>query len=630
VIPQVDIPHNPIPNRRRILLFALPVLTFLAYLPALHGSFIWDDDRHVSANPTLRNLQGLAHIWLRPGDLPQYYPMTYTSFWLEYRLWGTDPLGYHVDNVLLHIASAILLWQLLRRLHVCGAALAAVIFALHPIEVESVAWISERKNLLSTFFALLSLLAYLRNDDRRWPVKAFLLFVLAMLSKTVASTLPAVMLVILWWKRGRVRVRDVVRLLPFFAVSIGLGLFTAYTEVDHVGAKGPDWNLSLLQRCLIACRALWFYLAKLVWPVDLVFSYPRWEIDPHHLWLFLFPAAAIGLAGSLCLLRCRLGRGPLAAIMIFAGVLMPALGFFNTYPMRYSFVADHFQYSAGIAIIALACAALVRMFPQRFLIPIFALILGVLTWRQAHVYAGPEALWRDVLAKNSASWMADENLGVLLAYKQQPTNAELEEAVRLFERVHQLRPQHEKLQANWAEALFKLRRWSEALPHYQAAHHSPGISEQLLDDRIGKTLEHLNRWREAETLFAAAIDRDGSDTIARCGLADALAAQGRTTQAMTEYDAVLKAHPDSSDALKGSGLMLMALGHSTEAADRLNRYVALEPKDAEARVRLARLELQLGRPGEAVKQFAAALSLEPDSQEAQKGLAEAISAEAGH
>ena len=628
MIAQEHIRHNSLLNWQRILLIALPVVTFLAYLPAIRGDFIWDDDRHVWANHTLLNLRGLAHIWFRPSYLPQYYPMTHTSFWLEYRLWGADPLGYHIDNVLLHIINALLLWRLLKKLKICGAALAAVIFALHPIEVESVAWISERKNLLSTFFALLAILAYLQNVGRRWPIKSFLLFAAAMLSKTVASTLPAVLLVIIWWRDGKVRLKDALRLSPFFLLSIGLGLLTALTEVDYVGAKGPDWDLSAIQRFLIAARALWFYLAKLFWPVHLTFSYPRWTIDPHRPWLFLFPVAAAGLAASAWLLRRQLGRGPLAALLIFAGVLMPALGFFNTYPMRYSFVADHFQYAAGISIIALFSAAAVTRLPQRILIPFFAIVLAVPTWHQAHAYAGPEALWRDVLSKNDSSWLALENLGVVLTYQPDPTRPQLEEAVRLFQRVGQLRPQHEKLQANWAEALFKLGRWDEALPHYQAAKDSPAASKGIIDDRMGVALMHLNQPAEAESMFRAAFQLDAADTAAQCGLADALAAQGRTQEALQEYEAVLNADQDLAAAWRGSAIAMLALNRPAQAIDRLEQYVKLIPGDPDAREQLGRLDLKLGRASDAVTQFAKAISLAPDSQSAKLGLAHALAQQA--
>jgi tetratricopeptide (TPR) repeat protein len=272
--------------------------------------------------------------------------------------------------------------------------------------------------------------------------------------------------------------------------------------------------------------------------VNLTFSYPRWIIDPREFILFVFPATLVALIAAAWLLRSQIGRGPLAAILIFVGVLTPALGFFNTYPMRYSFVADHFQYTAGIAMIVLASAATARLFPQRLLIPIIGIPLAILTWRQSHIYASEDSLWRDVIRKNPASWLALENLGVELTYKPHPTRAQLEEAVQLFQRVQQIRPQHEKLHANWAQALFELGQWGESIPHFEAARKSPGASQQLIDQRIGIALSHLNRWPEAEHSFRDALQLDPSDTTSRRGLADALAAQGKPGEALFSHEKI--------------------------------------------------------------------------------------------
>ena len=228
------------------------LLVFLAYLPALRGGFIWDDDAYVTHNPTLHGLGGLQHMWFKVGAVPQYYPMVHTTFWLEYHLWGLNPVGYHLINMLLHGAAAILLWQVLLRLQIQGAWLAAVIFALHPVEVESVSWITERKNVLSAVFYFAAALAYLRfvalkepgGPNRLrwyWYLGALVLFTAALLSKTVTCTLPAALLLVCWWKKGRVQWGDIFPLLPFFALGVGLGLMTAWIEKYHVGAQGAAW-----------------------------------------------------------------------------------------------------------------------------------------------------------------------------------------------------------------------------------------------------------------------------------------------------------------------------------------------------------------------------------------------------
>lgn len=414
------------------LALGLVALTFLAYLPAIRGGFIWDDDSYVTSNPTLRSLDGLKAIWFRPGATPQYYPLIHTALWIQYHLWQLNPLGYHIVNVLLHSTSALLLWLLLTRLQVAGAFLAAGIFALHPVHVESVAWITEIKNVMSAVFYLLSVLFYLkffplRKEDTpslmdrfRFYGLSFLFFVCALLSKTVTCSLPAALLIITWWKRGRVRAKEVLALVPFFAAGLAGGLFTAWMEKHNVGAFGEDWHFTLLERCLIAGRAWCFYVGKLFYPYKLIFTYPRWEINTGSFEQYLFPLAALGTLVVLWFLRNRIGRAPLAGVLFFSATLFPALGFFNVYPMRFSFVADHFQYLASLGIIVLFSAGAAGIFQRQglarpwaaySLCAVLFCVLAVLTWDQGKIYKNRVVLFSDVIAKNPSSWMGYNNRG---------------------------------------------------------------------------------------------------------------------------------------------------------------------------------------------------------------------------
>ncbi|HXV84766.1 MAG TPA: hypothetical protein VEG60_33380, partial [Candidatus Binatia bacterium] len=249
----------------------LVALTLLVYIPAMHAGFIWDDDAYVLNNQTLRSFDGLRQIWFQVGATPQYYPLVFTSYWLEQRLWDLNPTGYHVVNILLHGTCAVLVWRVLKFLEVRGAWIVAAIFALHPVHVESVAWITERKNTLSGVFYLSAALMYFRYalgpNNGQGSVKLYVLslvfYLFALLSKTVTASLPAALLIVLWWKRNRVLWADVRSLIPFFILGIGLGLVTVSMEKYDVGAAGDEWSLSFTERCLIAGRALWFYVAKL-------------------------------------------------------------------------------------------------------------------------------------------------------------------------------------------------------------------------------------------------------------------------------------------------------------------------------------------------------------------------------
>ena len=416
------------------LIAVLIALTLAAYAPVYQTGFIWDDDDYITGNKTLHDLKGLERIWFDRHANPQYYPLVHSSFWIEFHLWGLNPLGYHLVNAALHAVNVVLLLSVLRRLNVPGAFWAAGLFAVHPVMVESVAWVTERKNVLSAFFYLCSFWALLRfwppeeaepQPGGRWRyyALALLLFAAALCSKTVACSLPAAFLLVRWWKRGTLSRRDAWMTAPFFALGLVLALNTAILEKQQVGAAGTEWNFSAVERLLIAGRALWFYLGKLVWPSKLTFIYPRWQIDSQTWWQYLYPLAALGAIGVLWALRRRLGRGPLTAALFFAGTLLPALGFFNVYPMRYSFVADHFQYLASVGLLALAGAAIEfarSHFAANLSRPIVAasglalIVLAAITCRQIGVYQDLQTLWSDTVAKNPSCWLAHNNLGVVL------------------------------------------------------------------------------------------------------------------------------------------------------------------------------------------------------------------------
>ncbi|HVW07984.1 MAG TPA: hypothetical protein VHC90_05350 [Bryobacteraceae bacterium] len=284
VVPALEAPtgqsHS---GRQNFLVFAVLLLAVLiAYQPAWHGARIWDDDAHIT-RPELRSWGGLWRIWFELGATQQYYPLAHSAFWTEAQLWGDHLLGYHLVNIGLHALSSFLIIIILRRLSVSGALLAGVVFALHPIQVESVAWISELKNTLSGVFYFGALLAYISFDRRRRRAPylvAALLFILALLTKSVTATLPLGLLVIFWWKRGTLFWRrDVMPLLPFFAVATTAGFFTSWAERSLIGAQGAGFDFSAIDRLLIAGRAFLFYLQQLLLPVDLIFIYPRWNLD---------------------------------------------------------------------------------------------------------------------------------------------------------------------------------------------------------------------------------------------------------------------------------------------------------------------------------------------------------------
>src|SRR5881398_1120180 len=280
----------------------LAVVTILAYQPAWQGGLLWDDD-NCTTPPELRSLDGLWRIWFQPRATAQYYPLVFSSYWLQQRLWGDSTTGYHLVNLLLHIGCVVLALKILRLLRIPGAELATIVFALHPVNVETVAWIAERKNTLSGLFGLAATLWYLKFDEgRSRPSYALAvgLFLLGLLSKTAIVTLPLALLVIFWWKRGAISWRrDVVPLIPFFFLSAAAGLMTWWVEYSNMGYKARTLDFSLVDRCLIAGRAFWFQLGKVLWPSNLMFVYSRWEINAAVAWQYLFPLAVLGLLAIL-------------------------------------------------------------------------------------------------------------------------------------------------------------------------------------------------------------------------------------------------------------------------------------------------------------------------------------------
>lgn len=539
---------------------SLLAITGAAYAGVAGCGFIWDDNLRVSENPTLLSMAGLRQIWFEIAANKQYYPLVFTSFWIEYRLWGADPLGYHLVNLLLHGTLAILFWRVLLALEVPGAWLAAAVFAVHPVHVESVAWISERKNVLSGVFYLASALAYFRHVGKRERGESrsrslyavsLALFVCALLAKTVTCTLPAALLLALWWKNGSVARRDALALVPFFALGIGLGLITVWLERHEVGAAGSQWDFSLLERCLIAGRAVWFYLGKLVWPEPLIFNYPRWSIDAGAPWQYLYPLAALAVVAGLWLLRHRLGRGPIACWLFFCGTLFPALGFFDTYPMRFSFVADHFQYLASLGPIALAAAAAIagaqRLGPpgRRAAWVCAALLLATLatlTARRVPVYQGLESLWVDTLRQNPGSYLAHYNLAELLR-KRGDSEAAIQHYRASIEAAPDLARAHNNLANLLADrgeieaAMQHYRRAIEIVPDYALAH--ANLAELLLyQGEIEEAIDHL---REAARSAPFQADH-------QLALAQALTRAGRPDEAHPHFVAARRLARKASQA----------------------------------------------------------------------------------
>jgi protein O-mannosyl-transferase len=613
--------------------------TLAAYFPALRGGLVWDDDFHVT-KAALRSLSGLARIWFRLGATSQYYPVLHTAFWIEYHLWGDATLGYHLVNMFLHAASACLFILLLQRLKVPGAWFGGLLFALHPVGVESVAWISEQKNTLSTVFYLLATLTYLRWRVAARPYLYFLataFFILAILSKSVTVTLPAALLVIIWWQDGRLAWRrDVRPLIPWFVLGAAAGLLTAWVERRYIGAQGTAFALTPVDRLLLAGRVSWFYFGKLLWPANLIFIYPHWTIDATELRQCLYPLAALGALAGLWALRGRT-RAPLAIALLFVGSLFPALGFFNVYPFQFSYVADHFQYLASLAIYAAAAGAWgawerrgqvakvgtggppvsteiqsnrTPTNPTPYLAAVVVLgVLGVLTWRQSHNYRDARTLYEATLASNPACWLADTNLGILLADAGQPAAA-----VVRFNQSLAINPDSSETHLDMGNALRALGQNAGAMaqyglalqgrPNFAPAHYNKGVALA----GVGQRDEAIAEYREAIRLnpdYAEAHDN----------LGNALRDSRRLPEALAEYRIALQLDPASAEFHNNLGVALAEGGQLPEAIDEMTEAIRLRPRYADAEDNLGMALAQTGHADDALRHFQAAVDDAPDRLE---------------
>jgi len=576
--------------RGRALIFAvlLATVTILAYRPAWHGGFLWDDDDYIINNELLTAPHGWQRIWFSLDSPSQYFPLTYSTFRIEHALWGLNTTGYHWVNLLLHLGNALLVWAVLARLGVPGSWLAAAIFALHPVQVESVAWITERKNVLMGFFFLLTLLAWIafvgKRTRRLWIFYclALIFYVLALSAKATACTLPAALFLILWLQKKPITMRRLMQIVPFVILGIGMGLLVVWWEHYHQGTNRAVFTfLSPIERILVASRAVWFYLSKIFWPSNLTFIYPRWNISPtdlvHYIWFLLGITACV----VIYFLRRYFGRSVEVAAAFFVATLSPVLGFIMLFTFRYTFVADHYQYLACIGPIALASAGIVSFsekFTQYRVIILSAALLVVaglatLTWRQAATYADIETLWRTTLARNPESWMAHTNIGLVLFQKGQ-----IDDAIAHYRSALQIQP-------DWWDAEYNL----------------------------GTALSAKGEVDEAILHSEKAVAMRPTDPDAQVSLANLLFQKGRIDEAIAHYQKAITARPDDFLARYGLGHALLEKGELDSAIQACRSALLLRPLDADCHTTLAIALEEKGNPAEAIQHYNKALELAPKS-----------------
>src|SRR5437588_1478334 len=521
---------------------AVCALTVIVYRPAWNGQFVWDDDRYVVNNHLLTAPDGLRRIWFSLDAPSQYFPLAYTVLRIEHALWDLNPAGYHWVNIVLHLGTALLVWCVLARLKVPGAWLAGAIFAVHPVQVESVAWIAELKNVLMGFFFLLTLWMWIEYVDptRRhrslFYLGALVFYLLALFAKATACTLPAALLLILWLKEKPISWRVWLEILPFIALALGVGLLAVWWEKYPQGTRVLV-SLTPIERVLVASRAVWFYLSKLFWPSDLIFIYPQWKIDPGSAVAYIGLIAAAATAAVIYFAHRFFGRGIEVAALFLLATLAPVAGFVMLYTVRYTFVADHYQYLASIGPIALASASLVTLsrLSKTLQWPVVAggfailICLGLLTWRQSATYRDLETLWRTTIAKNPSCWMAYNNLGVVQFEK-----GNIDDAIDKYEQSLRLYPEYPEAHYNLGSALLQKGYADEAI---QQCEEALKIQPNEPDAHIvlGNAFMSKQDVDQAISQYEQALTLRPEDSNAHYNLGTAFQAKGETERAAAEY-----------------------------------------------------------------------------------------------
>jgi protein O-mannosyl-transferase len=596
----------------------LVVITCLVYLPSINGGFLLDDKELITRNDLVRAPDGLFRFWCTTDPL-DYWPVTNSAFWIEWRLWGDNPSGYHALNLTLHIVESLLVWIILRKLSFPGAIAAALVFAVHPVNVESVAWISSLKNLLAMLFALLSALWYLRSHGGPWererrenggpwdreqdahretanrsshpssliphPSSFYWLslaaFLLAMLSKGSVATLPLIILAIAWWLRP-LGTRDLVRIAPFFAIAAIFVVLNVWFQTH--GSQTVIRNADFLDRLLGAGGVVWFYLYKGLWPVDLLFVYPQWHVDAANLlwWLPLLSAFIVTLVLWITIIlrhsRDTLARPLLFAWVVFCAALVPAMGFADVGFMKNSLVADRYQHIAIIAPIALAAAAFSVWFgqlraalrrPAALIVAAAVAVLALLAWRQSSLYRDQITLCRATLQKNPDSWLLHNNLG---------------------------------------NAFHAIGREDLAIEQYK-------LSLQLMDDapqilnNLGNALDETGNPEQGIEYLKRSLELQPDYPSALYNMGNAMMHIARYDEAIGYYQKALRLKPDYAEPYINSGNALAHLGRFQEAIDQYNRAIKIQSDNALCWYDLALADANLRQSSQAVACAERALDL---------------------
>jgi tetratricopeptide (TPR) repeat protein len=596
-------------------------VTLWIYWPSLQGALIWDDQWYITMNPLLHDSTGLWKFWFQPGSWVEYYPVQESVLWLQWQLWGEDTLGYHLTNLGLHLVSAFLVWSLLSKFGLRFAWLGGLIFAVHPVQVESVAYICELKNTLSLPFFLLAMgkwIDYEESKAKRDYGMALGLFTVAMLGKITMAPFPAVILLYAWWKRGRIGWGDLKACGPFLLVALVLGYTTiwagqVYNEADHNLIPGTPLG-GILSRIDAVGLIGSVYFARCFLPVDILLIYPQWPLHPHSLMEYLPWLVLVGVLGALWTRRHGWGRHVFLGLGFFLIILSPFLGLIGVSYMNFIWVMDHFLYIPIIGLIGLVVAGaedLAARSPawfRPFGLGIIAAALALMAWVGhgfASLFVNEQTLWTYVLQRNPTVWLAHEDLACKLMELDRYPEAMAQEKEAL-----KLRPDYADSYYNLALDYEKQGQAAEAEAEYhEALRHNPSNPKIYLN--LGQMKRHAGNLSEAEALFRQGMKVAPEDASLCTDLAGILEQTGRVPEAIALYEKTLQHNPDFAQLQYDLGTALLQNGNPAEAEEHLEAALTLDPKIASAHENLGTILAQKGALPDAIEQFAAAVQLDP-------------------
>ena len=634
---------------------AILLLALVAYWPLHTAGYIWDDGGWLVHNHFVHHWRGLWNIWFNPHDSIQYYPMVFTAFNIQWHIWGGNAFGYHLLNIIMQAVDAIFLWRILKALNLRSAWIAAAIWAIHLVQVETVGWVVEQKSLLSALFLFPAILAWTGFADlqgnrvadtpfltgRQWRVYALatLLFILALCSKTDACIVPVVLLFVLVWKRGTIKTRDVLLLVPWMIFGFLAALMTIHIEHGQAGAKGHGFQFTIAQHLIIAGKDLWFYPFKLFWPWPMMAVYPRWHISHVAAWEWIFPITAFAIPLVLLAISNKIGRGAFVAVCVYGLMISPLLGFIAFYTEMYTFVADHYQYLACIGIIVLATEVAAGIFSRlgsvenaaEEMVPptdgqktsvaavtdggigrwlgmavsaLVLLALGTMTWAQSEIYTPPLRVWTHNIKCNPDCWLAMERVGV-----HEYGKGHVSAALVLFQRANELSHGNNLIvNSNLGDVYRHLGQYAKAIPYYRrslaVAARQPPIISHLVN-----CYEKVGNWRQAYVDLLHGVKLLPHSADLQTELAVMLAKAGHPKQAVSHFLVAIKYEPADTKALFGLAESLAGLGQRQKAIPYFQRALKASPEFGQGHFAYGVVLLQHGQPALAAKQFEMVLAL---------------------